>query len=945
MNLTLTQGTGQSVDLVDENAMLRSRVAALEQGKYGLKESQNRVRELELQLQHRDADIAELGQIVTSAQKRISEQDDQLDALGSSARTPQLPLPSSVTHITGPVLTPQNMTQSAMSPVPGRFFSHYSPEPGERQPRDSRYTVVNAESSEDESATPQGLASPRYVENSPRQDVEEEATTPKSEGAVDTASTPHPMSAIAEGDDEEDEDVAPEEVDELEPIADEPGEIVEDLPPVEYDAAEMYPEISPSPPGAQHTVDEYASDGSEISLAASLDRHRNVELQKQRDLLAEQLKRASEQLSRATFVPEDSIVVRKTEFETAVAERQRLEEVNLDLTSTVDSLRQKVRLSEKRIEIFESTRPELLNLQDGLIEMEAQQEKHRSQIRNLQHELAVGEAEKRQYREELRIAQSDLDQLRPEYDAVKSKLEVLTRRYREASDGLFNSTKAAETAQTEVNLLRIEMDEKTALIDNLYGLLSRERSQSLKTKKDADTRLQELQSVMSETRGELDDVLEGREGAIVEMKRSIQSLKDENATQARVIRELNNSLKEVECELTEYKESKPIRERDEMIKKLKAALKDAREGTVQANVAKDRVEAECDDLKGKLEATRISLAKARAKHVTAAKALKREVERVKYLEDSMHKVAGTTEVEAKEDERAVARVKEGYEKLRAENSKLVGRLSKLKGANESLQIDLTDLSLKLKRAERKVEDQRTIISNLENNVKIVTGRAESSRKRLEATQADTQRVAELEAKVTELQAELTEARRDTAHDDTEAMAKELSRAKAALAATERRLREKELAAAQSAKEAVQQSDGIDSVRTLNSRLGSEITVMADSIEVMRAKLGETTAKLVALEEEHAHCATRIKRAEKAARAAEGKAVTAHDKVREAEARAEQAMSHMVDMSRDRDLRGLQTSQQHSNVTARLEEEIARLHDVLGRKDRILMNLRNEMALR
>ncbi|KAG9392684.1 Chromosome partition protein Smc [Carpediemonas membranifera] len=637
-------------------------------------------------------------------------------------------------------------------------------------------------------------------------------------------------------------------------------------------------------------------------------RSRVSDLQRQREHLAEQLDEVETQLH--SIAPESD-----------TSKMSALVESNAALQAEISTLKRKVGEAECKVEQSSSAL-------------------HASRLN---------------FDEERSGFRSESDALRSEIASLRSRLETEARRNSDLLQRTVTLNRAVEASQAAVDVHGVEVAEKDALIEKLFGILAKQREETLIARREADMKMNDLRAAFSTGRaGEIAGLVRALErvraaiasssagltqpelqqsvdATVASLRQTVDGLRAEGSEQSRLVCELTNALREVQAELAEYKDGRPLLERDALIGSLKAVIVEHEKREASLMGGKDAAEEKAKALAAREAMLQETVATLKARPVERPQPRSRP-------KNPQKKEPTPAPVDTAAEEK-YRRQRETFERLRDDNARLRARLTKLQRGYDALKAEHEQASVKVSRFQKVAEERVGTIRRLEADLKAQSAKLERAYKKMEEIQPDHDKTLELKSKVALLESELGDTRMQSTRrvEDSASLEAENKRLRDSLALTETELRRREAF--------IPSFGGMKEVQALNSRIVDEASTMGSAIDGLHARVREEQERYAALAIEHAQCETRIRKADEAVKAAEAKVRAAQDKVKEAEGRAQKALGHVVELSRGRDLQKAQQSQVYSNAAGRLEEENARLKDLLQRKDKILLNLRNEMMLR
>ncbi len=614
--------------------------------------------------------------------------------------------------------------------------------------------------------------------------------------------------------------------------------------------------------------------------------------------------------------------------------------------------------------------PAFLDDEDGLATDTAQQAMDRlrvneltSQRERLNDELRGAEETRRLLgdelsllRGELKSVSSELQSTRVEADRLKDDLDsrgpvieeleernsTLSRRLTDAGKDAMNASRKADNASAEMGLVKAESAQKDEHIQNLYNLMTKERREGLKMREISDRHINDLRTQLASDRSSTMTHLcraidrwitavhtyRGMEPTYVEtmtgLRDGYDALREETVSSANVIVELTNQLRVLESELIDFKDGRSLAERDEMILKLKAAVAELNR---QKRVSDQKLVAAEEAAANMREA----LGQARSRAAAAEKAARAN----KKQSEKTHTGPSPTKPAPRADPSAAAAV----QTLQAEMTRVKTDSNKARAKLTAVKRELADTHRRLVEAERRGQESSKVSSHADDALRVRNGkleaRAAGQAKTIDGLRSEMSAVEKKAAKLEETNKKLESKLKKTSTAKTQVetardmLETELQASRAIVADMER-----------SKREAIESRTSMGQVRRLNAELTSKVERENEQKVAMAAELQDRDSMIESLRREVAARDDRIAALETRAQTAESRATQHGVQIQRLEADLAESRARPT-----MDLDGLRETQRQSNMASALQDEVDRLRDMLGRKDKILINLRNELALR
>lgn len=335
-----------------------------------------------------------------------------------------------------------------------------------------------------------------------------------------------------------------------------------------------------------------------------------------------------------------------------------------------------------------------------------------------------------------------------ERDDFQSKLSALEKDLKEAQTGSKSAAKEQSTLSKKLSALEASLEKESATSKELSSELSEKESLLKAATADLKKAEKELSS-----KGDSVSALEARESKI---ESELKTLKEELAAKDSKIADLESGVKSTSEEL-----HSKLKENDTVLAKIKEELESANEElSARTKVLSEKesllatVTADLDKAEKKLSSTGDSLSTLEARESkieSELKALKEEISakdsKIAELESGAKSTSEELSAKLKENETALEKIRKeldsANEKLTAKASALSEKDSKL----ENTSVELDELRSELKSAQK-------TISDLTDREEAAEQSGEELRKKLEKTEKDLCRNAEM---ISKLESELEEA--------------------------------------------------------------------------------------------------------------------------------------------------------------------------------------------
>lgn len=546
------------------------------------------------------------------------------------------------------------------------------------------------------------------------------------------------------------------------------------------------------------------------------------------------------------------------------------------------------------------------------------------QLKTCQEQCAKDKAQCEKDKQALR------DQI-AELEKAKSSLEIQVKENRELIEQLRKQIASLEKQVEDWKKIAGEKDAKIKELENnikdLNTKLETANTANIELKERLATATEKITGLENKIK-DLENKVEELNNKVTELNKTIEAKDAEIKTLNETITTLKENIVKLEAEKTKDKEA---------YDKEKANLEK------QVQEAKDALatkEKEIGNVKTELEQVKNDLSTEKAKTAGLEEQVKAKDEMITKLNKDIEELKaqlakakdGNTTI-IKEKETIIKEKETLIEKLTSEKAELEKQLVAEKAKNENLEKQITDLNVKVDKANKDLNKANTDISNLEKELAAEKAKNAEIMKQLEKLGKDLEtkinEVNTLTNKVNELENQITKQKTKSEADakEIERLTKELEDLKAQLANKDSEVKNLN-GEISTLKETVKTLEGEKTELTNNvTKLETEVKELKDKLETTNNKVIELEKENAALKAENKNLTDKVADLTEKVKKAEDENVTLKTKIDELNAQ----------------IAKLSKSQCDPEEFNRLKQEKAALETKLEGKDELIQELRNQIA--